>query len=591
MISLKELLKFSGIQAATVPLADLEKQVAALTSDSRAVEKGSVFFALRGVQQDGHDFVQDALDRGSLAVVVDRDVDCPDRSTVINVKDTQNAYGLMAAAYYNFPAHEMTVIGLTGTNGKTTTSWIVEEMLKAEGCFPGVIGTVNYRYTGQNGITVVRDASLTTPESGLLQKLLREMADAGVTHAILEVSSHALDQQRLAGMNLNVGVFTNLSRDHLDYHGTMDAYFSAKKRLFQELLKADGTAVVVVDPGEKNSSTGSDWGGILVENLVSEGFAGFPTQQKRKKYLSCGLHNTCTVQATVQEEDINGFCCSILIGDRSLQFKSKLIGRHNLQNMLAAAGVGLALGINPEKIVQGLQQVSNVPGRLERVTLPACCKDETGPAVFVDYAHTPDALGNVLKTLRPVTAGRLFCVVGCGGNRDTGKRPMMGAVAGRIADRIMVTSDNPRNENPYTILEEIETGLHRTGIKKVDYKELCAEKSAGRAYAVLEDRREAIHTVCAWAGRDDVVLIAGKGHETYQLTLDGKRFFDDRIEVKNGRIRWHTGHLLQATSGTLTTGGKRETVRRGFHRYTDPEQKMIFSWPFREIILTGTTLS
>ena len=558
MISLGELFVSSGVMVHPDQLQCLNEKVLALTSDSRAVRKGSVFFALKGFEQDGHRFVQDAMDKGCIAVVVDREIDRLGKTAVIRVKDTQDAYGRMAAAFYNFPARAMSVIGLTGTNGKTTTSWIIEEMLKSRGYAPGVIGTVNYRYTARNGKTVVREASLTTPESATLQRLLREMADAGVSHVIIEVSSHALDQQRLVGMNLDIGVFTNLSRDHLDYHKTMDAYFSSKQRLFRELLKPGGTAVVVIDPEKKNHpSSQADWGGILVDNLARQGFVRFPGRGERKMYISCGLNRECTVRAEVLEQDINGFSCMVSVGGRSLRLKSELIGRHNIQNMLAASGVGLALGMESQEIVHGLSRVHSVPGRLERIVLPACGQDASGPVVFVDYAHTPDALENVLRTLRPVTAGFLYCIVGCGGNRDKGKRPMMGAVAGRIADRILVTSDNPRNENPYTILEEIETGLLRTGIKKVDYKELCTTGKSGKAYAVIEDRREAIHTVCAWAGKGDVVLIAGKGHETYQLTQAGKRFFDDRVEAKNGRVRWHAEHLLRATSGKLEAGGEK----------------------------------
>ena len=562
MKSLNELLLSVKVLSCTKGCAALERQVETLTSDSRKVALGSVFFALRGSEQDGHEYVQDACGRGCLAVVVEHDVKVPGNVTFIRVEDTHQAYGQMAAAFYSHPAKAMTVIGLTGTNGKTTTSWIIEEMMKAGGKRPGVIGTVNYRYQGPEGETVVYDASLTTPEPVYLQHLLRQMADSGVTDVVIEVSSHALDQKRLAGMQFDIGVFTNLSRDHLDYHHTMSSYFAAKSKLFLDFLKDDGVAVVVVDRAEKRKdSLPIDWGQKLVGLLQDEKFQQFQQssgKRKNKTFITCGFDRTCSVSADLSLQDINGFNCSMTINKESLNFTSHLIGPHNGLNMLAAAGVGFATGMMVQSIGQGLRQVTRIPGRLEKVRLPVSRDIVDKPHIFVDYAHTPDALENVLRTLRPLTANRLICIFGCGGNRDKGKRLLMGKVAGQLADVIIVTSDNPRKENPSEIMKDIEKGLRETGAAKTSVDTLLRQKSSGPLYAVHEDRKEALHFVCAQAEKGDVVLVAGKGHEDYQITAQGKRFFDDRLEVQNALMRWNKARIVFATSGKLICAGEKD---------------------------------
>jgi MurE/MurF fusion protein len=532
--------------------------VISLTSDSRRALPGSVFVALRGERVDGHDYIGEAVKNSCCAVVVERAVAVPGGTSVIRVADTHRAYGRMAAALHGYPAHEMTMIGLTGTNGKTTTSWIIEELLIAAGRRPGVIGTVNYRYRDEHGGTVVRDAPLTTPEPVMLHGLLREMKNAGVTDVVMEVSSHALVQKRMAGMAFDAGVFTNLSRDHLDYHRTMDEYFAAKQQLFLDHLQEDGFAVVVVDDDRDRDGEGKirfGWGSKLAGILTQAGFSPFAVQRRGRSMITCGFEENCMVRAAGLKQDIDGLVCTVLLDGGQLQLHSPLIGRHNVLNMLTAAGVGLGLGMKPEIIGRGLERVRRVPGRLERVRLPRYGGDESGPRVFVDYAHTPEALENVLRTLRPVTDGLLFCVFGCGGDRDRGKRPMMGAVAARFADRIVITSDNPRTENPAAIIREIDAGTKGPDVELTDIQGLFDERSEGKKYAVLEDRRRAIHAVCALAGKDDVVLLAGKGHETYQITADGRRFFDDRLEAGNGRLCWTMDHLLAATAGRLEQPG------------------------------------
>ncbi len=506
--------------------------VSGITCDSRAVAPGSVFVAVQGEQADGHDFVADAVAAGCLAVVAQRMPDSlpAQHVPVFLVPDSQEALGILAAAYNDFPAAGLTMVGLTGTNGKTTTSWLVENLFAAAGKRCGVIGTVNYRYTGASGDPVVRQAALTTPDPVLLQGLLREMADAGVSHVVMEVSSHGLVRRRLAGLRFDVGVFTNLSRDHLDYHHSMEDYFAAKTLLFDRYLKPDAPAVVVI--GEEKGD--EDWGRRLAERLGS------------RRVIRCGLAADCQVTATGLRQDIDGLAARLVLPEGGCELRSTLTGRYNLANLLTAAGVGQALGIEPEIICQGLGLVSRVPGRLERVRLPG---ERPGmlPAVFVDYAHTPDALVNVLSTMADLTRGRLICVFGCGGDRDRGKRPLMGRAAARCADVVIVTSDNPRSEEPESIIAEILPGLRDGGLDGQRPEELFCARNRG--YMVEEDRREAIRLACSLAGPDDVVVVAGKGHETCQLRGRERIFFDDRREAANGLLSWNPAHLLAATGG------------------------------------------
>jgi len=541
----------------TIPNAGrrlMDQPVAGLTSDSRKVGPGVVFVALEGERTDGHRYVHQAVDRGCRIVVAAKKIQVSNDVTVVRVSDSHRAYGLMAAAFYGNPADEMVLIGLTGTNGKTTTSWMIEEVLRAAGFRPGVIGTVNYRYVDRQGGRVVREARLTTPEPVQLQGLLREMSDSKVTHVVMEASSHALVQQRLAGIFFNVGIFTNLSRDHLDFHGSMDEYFAAKKKLFSEFLAPGGIAVVTLSSCARNKNEScADWGAKLIRDLQKKGYVPFPASGTQQAFLSCGFASFCTVTAGNPEQNMDGLGCTIRAAGQEISLHSRLIGRYNVLNMLTAAGAGLAMGIDPENIRKGLAAVRSVPGRLERVRLRAGERLSDDPAVFVDYAHTPDALTNVLQTLRRITIGRLFCVFGCGGDRDRGKRPMMGAIAGRLADLVLVTSDNPRQENPSAILTEIESGLSHSEMKPLKSASLF-NSNVEKGYVLMEDRQKAVYTACSVAGKNDVVLIAGKGHETYQIMGRERRFFDDRLEAKNGLFCWNISRLLQATGGRLVSG-------------------------------------
>jgi murE/murF fusion protein len=507
-----------------------DSQISRISPDSREAGPGCVFVAVKGGKADGHSFIPHVIAQGCACVAVEDDPGPIDGAVVVQVSDSRAALGWLAAALHDFPAQNMTLIGLTGTNGKTTISWLIEQMLTASSCRVGVIGTVNSRWPHRTGKLVAEPSKLTTPGPVELQATLRAMADAGVTHVVMETSSHALEQGRLAGLRFDLGLFTNLTRDHLDFHGTMEAYFAAKKLLFTRYLKENGKAVIVA---------GAEWNDKLCRELAAE--------RPELPQFTCGFNAANTVSAAALQQDIRGFSCNLSLNGKAFPFRSRLTGRHNVLNILAAAGAGLALDLKPEQIVSGLAQDRQVPGRLERVRLPGLA-DETQPVVLVDYAHSPDALENVLQTLRPLAAGRLLCVFGCGGDRDKGKRPQMGAIAAQYADLSIVTSDNPRSEDPETIIREVAAGCRAAGLAECAPEALSAGPTKG--FICISDRRNAVHTACALAGPQDIVLLAGKGHEDYQIIGAERHFFDDRIEAVNGLLRWNLRHLLEATGGT-----------------------------------------
>jgi len=540
-MTLKQLLHLlPAEQKARVIRQGPEGKINTVTSDSRQVCSGSVFVALKGSRHDGHTFIPQAVERGCSCVVVEDAPGVLPGVTVIQLDDSHAALGVLSAALQGFPASSMTMIGLTGTNGKTTVSWMIEQMLSCRGYQVGVIGTVNYRYPDRLGRPVVEPAPLTTPDPVLLQQLLAQMKSQGVTHVVMEASSHALLQKRLAGVLFDVGVFTNLSRDHLDFHGNMEDYFSAKKFLFTKYLKQDARAVIVTDQGGQENK----WGQRLVQELE---------QKKFYSVLTCGFDSSCTVSAADLDQDIHGFSCRIGLAGQALPFRSRLTGRYNVLNVLASAGVGIALGLEqPERIVSGLQQVERVPGRLERVRLPGSTEGEQ-PCVLVDYAHTPDALHNVLQTLKSLAQRRVICIFGCGGDRDPGKRSMMGTVAAELADVSIVTSDNPRSEDPESILRAVVDGFRSASSRELTAAALVADKQA-RGYVTISKRTTAIYMGCSMAESGDIVLIAGKGHEDYQLLGQKRIFFDDRIEAVNGLLCWNTAHLLKATHGRVHSG-------------------------------------
>jgi len=477
----------------------LDVAVSGLFYDSRQVGPGGVFFALRGVKSDGAAFVPAAIERGAVAVVTETALELPG-VTVVQVMNGRRAMSLMAAAFYRTPSAAMPVVGITGTNGKTTTSYLVEGILEQAGFPCAVLGTVSYRLG-----TYSLPAPNTTPESVDLQATLRELVDRGARGAVLEVSSHSLEQHRADGCLFDVGVFTNLTRDHLDYHLDMESYFKSKLRLFTDLLVADAskpkrTAVVNVD---------DPMGAEIVKHAVCPVL----------RYSVQG-----PAELTVKQVDfsVEGISCTVASPAGDIRITSDLLGRFNLYNILAAVGAGLALGLPVDAIRLGITSHSKVPGRLERVD------NNHGITVLVDYAHTGDALENVLSTLTELKKGRIITVFGCGGDRDRGKRPVMAEVAARYSDLTVVTSDNPRTEDPFAILEDVKAGIPG-GLREFTEKEAKSFKEKG--FVVIESRRDAIRLAVAAAKKGDIVLLAGKGHEDYQIIGTTKHHFDDREEA------------------------------------------------------------
>ena len=530
-MNLAELLVNLDYKAAT-DLAGIE--ISGITSDSREVKPGTIFVAVEGLTVDGHCFVENAVKAGCSAIVVKKSFQVSGtegKSVKIEVPDTRVALSRMADAFFGHPADKLILIGITGTNGKTTTAYMVESVVRQAGGTPGLIGTVNYRYNN-----VELPAPFTTPEPVLLHQILREMVDNGVTHVIMEVSSHALVQKRLHGLLFDVALFTNLSRDHLDFHGNMAAYFKGKKKLFCEHLKKDGRAVVTESGVTGANATGDDgnvdWGKKLVDELISS--HGFKADTPQRNLLTCGL-NGKIVHPVRFRYDLSGIDAEIATPKGDFHVKTPLVGEFNLRNLLGATGVGVALGFDIEKIKNGLQCVKKIPGRLERV------EAKGGIEVGSEEAQTPDALFNVLSAIRKLSPDRLIVVFGCGGDRDRGKRPLMGKVAAGLADCVILTSDNPRSEEPEKILADIEKGVKATGCIRRMRAELFLKGQGPESrrlaylhgYDVIVSRREAIGAAIRYSRSGDVVLICGKGHEQYQITRDGKKFFCDRLEAVN----------------------------------------------------------
>jgi len=460
-------------------------EVSGVSADSRRVEPGQCFVAVPGFRQDARRFVREAVERGAVLVVTEGEPLAGVPVAQVLVPSARAALARLAAAWYGHPSRRLTVVGITGTNGKTTTSYLVDALLQARGLRTGVIGTIQYRIGADT-----RPAGQTTPEALELQAMLARMCAEGIRGVAMEVSSHALALSRVEGLTFDVAVFTNLTQDHLDFHGTLEEYRRAKRRLFELLErspKPGRTAVVNHDDPA---------GAEMVRGL-------------RVPVLTFGLGPGAAVRATEWSSSLDGIRLAAATPRGPVEVRSPLIGQHNVMNLLGAVGVGLALGLEPETIGRALARVDTVPGRFEQV------RAGQPFLVVVDYAHTPDALARVLETARKLTPGRVGVVFGCGGDRDRGKRPLMGEIAARLADRVWVTSDNPRTEPPEAIIDEIMAGVRRAG------------GDSGRC-ARLADRREAIRDALHWAQAGDTVVIAGKGHETYQIVGSAVLPFDDR---------------------------------------------------------------
>jgi UDP-N-acetylmuramoyl-L-alanyl-D-glutamate--2,6-diaminopimelate ligase len=473
-------------------------EVSLVTADSRQVKPGALFVAVPGARSDGHDFASAAARAGAVAVLAERPVECAP-ATLLLVPSARRALALAAAAVHGHPAERLALCGVTGTKGKTTVTYLVEACAVAAGIPCGVIGTVSWRVPGRT-----RPASHTTPDATEVQSLLAEMVEAGARLAILEVSSHALEQERVAGLSFRAAGFTNLGRDHLDFHPDLESYFQAKRRLFVERLAPAGVAVV---------NAADVHGARLATELAAAGRTtwrlGVPGAEIAARDVRSGMDGTRAVLLTPRGE---------------IAVRSPLVGAHNLENLQVAAGLALAVGIPPAAVSTGLSASRGAPGRLERI-------DGRGVAAFVDYAHTPDSLAAACAALRALSPRRLIAVFGCGGDRDRGKRPLMGRAAGAAADLVVVTSDNPRTEDPAAILAAIVPGVEDAGLRRLSLDEA---RAGARGFTVVEDRRAAIALALEAARPGDAVLIAGKGHEDYQIVGTERRPLDDREEARRG---------------------------------------------------------
>jgi len=469
--------------------------VTGIAYDSRTVAPGQVFVALRGQKADGVQFAHEAIARGAAAIVCEQPAPPNVHIPWAIVDDARVALAVLAAEFYRHPSREMQVVGITGTNGKTTTAYLLASIFDAAGLRSGVLGTVVYRVGKET-----REATRTTPEAPDVQALLREMVDHGCRACAMEVSSHALSLHRVDDMTFAAGVFTNLTRDHLDFHRDMEAYFQAKRRLFEMLPR---TAPSVINADDPRGASLLDVGGRAV---------------------TYGIAKRADITPGPLSFSIDGLTFDVRTPRGTIHVRSKLVGRPNVYNILAAAGTAAALDIPFDAIERGLRDLEGVPGRFEVVS---GASDEV--TVVVDYAHTDDALRNLLETARPLARGRVVTVFGAGGDRDRTKRPLMGAVAGRMSDVIVITSDNPRSEDPNQIIDEILRGLTPDTMK-----------DSGQRVMTIPDRHDAIVKAVELARPGDLVLIAGKGHEKYQVIGDRTLAFDDVAIAREALARRRT---------------------------------------------------
>jgi UDP-N-acetylmuramoyl-L-alanyl-D-glutamate--2,6-diaminopimelate ligase len=503
-MKLGELLTVLKSEAA-LPPEGLDREVLDIAHDSRKVRPGSLFVAVRGFHSDGHQFIPQAVQQGAAAIVAEGSHnDAVSRETpLIVVDDSRQALALLAAAFYGHPSQKLTLVGITGTNGKTTTTYLIKSIIEAAGRKAGLIGTIDYRVGDK-----VYPAPNTTPESLDLQRFLAEMVGLGVDSCVMEVSSHALALGRTVGCEFAAAGFTNLTQDHLDFHESMRAYFRAKLLLFAG-LSPDASAVINIDDARATEIIGAT----------------------RAKVLTTGFSERADIRPSGSiGHGIRGLSFFVATPSGTISVESPLVGSHNIYNILSAIGIGTALGFAGDVIARGISAMQAVPGRMEKVD------EGQSFGVVVDYAHTEDALVRLLEAVREITAGKVITVFGCGGDRDRTKRPKMGTAAVNGSDIVIVTSDNPRTEEPLSIIGEIEKGMEAAGVR-MPVRDLMSADAPGKTpYCVIPGRHEAVAAAINMAGIGDVVVLAGKGHEDYQIIGDRKIHFDDR-EVARQEIR------------------------------------------------------
>ena len=443
--------------------------------DSRKIKAGDVFFCIEGFNVDGHKYIKSALEKGAVAIVCTKvPEDIPD-CTIIIVEDGRRALALASANYYDHPADKMKIIGITGTNGKTTSAFMLKSILEQAGFKVGLLGTIA-NYIGQKKVPATR----TTPESLELHQLFAEMVEQGVDYCVMEVSSHSLSLDRVYGIKFSQGIFTNLTQDHLDFHKTFENYYEAKLILFSQ----SENSIINID---------DEYGNRVYEDVIS-------------KKISCAIDKEAQVRGSKLNMHARGVEFTMSYGGRSVDIALNIPGKYNVMNAIGSAGACLSEGIDLEVVKKGLEAMLCVPGRCELVT----SKYNLGYEVIVDYAHSPDGLENILKTTKEFTKNKLICVFGCGGDRDKTKRPIMGEIACRYSDFVVVTSDNPRSEEPKDIIKDIIQGMNKEN------------------YVVVEDRREGIKRAMELAQNGDIVVVAGKGHEDYQVLKNETIHFDER---------------------------------------------------------------
>jgi len=460
-----------------------DNEIQGISYSSKTIKLDYLFAALKGEKADGLDFIDEALEKGAGAVLSEKPAPLNFKKSWIQVSDAREALALCSANFYSHPSKELKVIGITGTKGKTTITYLLEEILKESHLSPGVIGTISYR-----GPNIKISAKRTTPEAPDLQRMMREMLDHGATHCLMEVSSHSLELKRVVGIGFDVVVFTNLSGEHLDYHHTMERYFEAKKKLFY--LKPDKRIAVI--------NSDDFWG----EKLISE---------LRMGIITYGLKPPAMIHVEKFTLSEKGIELQAKFPTGGMTVSSPLLGKPNLYNILASIATTLTLNLPVRAIIKGISTLQGVPGRFEKI------ENSIGLNIFVDYAHTDDALKNLLETVRELNPRKILLVFGAGGDRDKTKRARMGEIAGTLADWSILTSDNPRSEDPLAILSDIEKGISKIGIKK---------------YEVLSDRKKAIKHALSLAQKGDYVLVAGKGHEDYQIIKDKVIHFDDAEVIR-----------------------------------------------------------